>query len=699
MKKIILAFILGMPFWGSSQTIQNINKTNGTSPSNNISTIDSIVFPAGGGQMQINLNNAAPVIHQLQDIVNVNFFIGGVYPAGTVFCSGSPTAVVDIVNPITGQIWMDRNLGANQMAINSTDTNSFGDLYQWGRGSDGHQCRNSQTTSTTSSADQPGHGHFILSIFSTSIWRVPANNNLWQGIIGVNNPCPSGYRLPTDSEFNAERQSWSSSNSAGAFASALKLPLAGYRGNQNGIVYNAIGQYWGSKFDNTQTRGQVLNFDNSNSNIASLNKSVGRSVRCIKHIPYLGTINTIDCDSVTNFGTLITATPANNTGSVVPYTGGNGGTYVGQIVSSTGVTGLTAMITSGYFSNGSGSLTYNISGTPLSSGTANFVLTIGGQSCTLSRNVSLPIGSINTLNCNIATNSGTLTQGTIATGFSSTIPYTGGNGGTFNPQNISSTGVTGLIAVLSAGSFANGDSSLTFSITGTPGSSGIATFALNVGGQSCSLNLSVNNYSGVFCTGSPTAIVDVTNPATGKIWMDRNLGATQASTSPADTNSFGDLYQWGRRSDGHQCRTSPSTNALSSSDQPSHGSFISVQSGFIFDWRSPQNSNLWQGVNGVNNPCPSAYRLPTEVEFDAERISWIYNDALGASMSPLRFPATTYRNNYSGLIVNNATIYPGLYWTSTVSNTFSVKLYFTSNGASMEPEPRGSGLAVRCIKN
>ena len=40
--------------------------------------------------------------------------------------------------------------------------------------------------------------------------------------------------------------------------------------------------------------------------------------------------------------------------------------------------------------------------------------------------------------------------------------------------------------------------------------------------------------------------------STGKIWMDRNLGATQAATSSTDAASYGDLYQWGRAADGHE---------------------------------------------------------------------------------------------------------------------------------------------------
>jgi hypothetical protein len=56
----------------------------------------------------------------------------------------------------------------------------------------------------------------------------------------------------------------------------------------------------------------------------------------------------------------------------------------------------------------------------------------------------------------------------------------------------------------------------------------------------------------VHCSNTPTAVVAVLNPATRKIWMDRNLGANRAATSSTDTEACGDLYQWGRRADGLQ---------------------------------------------------------------------------------------------------------------------------------------------------
>jgi hypothetical protein len=49
--------------------------------------------------------------------------------------------------------------------------------------------------------------------------------------------------------------------------------------------------------------------------------------------------------------------------------------------------------------------------------------------------------------------------------------------------------------------------------------------------------------------------------STTKIWLDRNLGATQVATSSTDAASYGDLYQWGRNTDGHQIRGSSKASA------------------------------------------------------------------------------------------------------------------------------------------
>jgi len=188
---------------------------------------------------------------------------------------------------------------------------------------------------------------------------------------------------------------------------------------------------------------------------------------------------------------------------------------------------------------------------------------------------------------------------------------------------------------------------------------------------------------------------EVFNPTTGEVWMDKNLGASQVATSSTDAASYGDLYQWGRAADGHESRTSGTTTMLSSTDSPGHGDFI-ISGSFPNDWRSPQNDNLWQGVSGTNNPCPSGYRLPTEAEWEAERTTWSTNNAAGAFASPLKLPAAGGRNYSSGAL--NGVGFNGGYWSSTIGLD-SRYLLFYSSFADMYSEVRARGLSVRCLKD
>uniref|UniRef100_UPI0040476453 hypothetical protein n=1 Tax=Algoriphagus sp. TaxID=1872435 RepID=UPI0040476453 len=202
---------------------------------------------------------------------------------GAPVWTGTISNANTVVNSTTGKTWMDRNLGASQVATSSTDSPAYGDLYQWGRGTDGHQIRTSGTTATLSSTDQPGNGNFILAPNSPYDWRSPRNDNLWQGVAGVNNPCPTGYRIPTETEWNAERQSWTGgNNAAGAFASPLKLPMAGSRFDNDGSLFlvGADGVYWSSTVSYTDTR--VLNFNSSIANMYTFFRARGLSVRCLK---------------------------------------------------------------------------------------------------------------------------------------------------------------------------------------------------------------------------------------------------------------------------------------------------------------------------------------------------------------------------------------------------------------------------------
>jgi uncharacterized protein (TIGR02145 family) len=217
---------------------------------------------------------------------------GFTYPIGTVHCKPqNRTAVVEVTS-LTGRIWMDRNLGAEQVATSSTDALAFGDLYQWGRRADGHQCRNSGTINTISVNDSPLHDDFILvpTSSSTDDWQNPQNNNLWQGVAGKNNPCPSGFRVPTEAEFTLERQSWTGgNNSNGAFNSPLKLPLSGFRERDTGIVSlvddlgRAYGMLWTSTVSSGEEEARFFAYWSGNAFVNPYPRSRGYSIRCIKN--------------------------------------------------------------------------------------------------------------------------------------------------------------------------------------------------------------------------------------------------------------------------------------------------------------------------------------------------------------------------------------------------------------------------------
>ncbi len=179
-------------------------------------------------------------------------------------------------------------------------------------------------------------------------------------------------------------------------------------------------------------------------------------------------------------------------------------------------------------------------------------------------------------------------------------------------------------------------------------------------------------------------------------WMDRNLGASQVATARNDANAYGDLFQWGRLDDGHQERTSGTTSTNSNGDDPGHSDFI-VESNSPYDWRDPQNDNLWQGVNGTNNPCPEGWRIPTETELDNERSSWSSNNYNGAFDSPLKWSAAGYRSHTSGSLFSFGS--SGYYWSSTVVGTNARFLYFQSSTAYVSSFYRAYGFSVRCIKD
>jgi hypothetical protein len=191
--------------------------------------------------------------------------------------------------------------------------------------------------------------------------------------------------------------------------------------------------------------------------------------------------------------------------------------------------------------------------------------------------------------------------------------------------------------------------------------------------------------------------------AGGSCWFDRNLGASRVPSSMNDSEGYGDLFQWGRGDDGHQAKTSGTTATLSTSDNPGNALFIVASGTAFYDWRNPQNNNLWQGMSGINNPCPTGWRLPTKEEWEAEVATWSPSNSTGAFSSPLKLTVTGFRD-ISGPIWGGGM--SGHYWSSTVpppdinsTVSYLLEIWDGTNSNNTSPSRRATGNAVRCRRN
>ncbi|MGP1515498.1 MAG: hypothetical protein ACTTJH_06005 [Bacteroidales bacterium] len=188
-------------------------------------------------------------------------------------------------------IFLDRNLGALSNDITSSD--SWGDLYQWGRKTDGHEKRLSDTTNTISPNFTLTNNEFIVDSARANDWIIYPQDDLWNGGDGINNPCPCGYRLPTKSEWKAvvdlgyEIKPTETGFYYISFGDGqLQLPCAGLRNAFTGnFQYQGMrGYYWAG---DVKTKGMSggIDFDKSEitTNVTIYGfRAFGRSVRCLR---------------------------------------------------------------------------------------------------------------------------------------------------------------------------------------------------------------------------------------------------------------------------------------------------------------------------------------------------------------------------------------------------------------------------------
>ena len=199
----------------------------------------------------------------------------------------------------------------------------------------------------------------------------------------------------------------------------------------------------------------------------------------------------------------------------------------------------------------------------------------------------------------------------------------------------------------------------------------------------------------------------VTSPYTGRVWLDRNLGATKVADSGTDSAAYGDYYQWGRAKDGHSSSTSSATQ-IQSSD------IVSGQGHFIYgwaDWTTADSSGALRiaawADGGKNDICPAGFSVPTEAELKKElkkANSAVYSVSDAAS-SFLRIPAAGFRDSSASVAFKNKDADVALWVRNTTtgrqgrSRKFSIINQGSVAGLTIGDAQRTLGLSVRCVRD
>ena len=201
-----------------------------------------------------------------------------------------------------------------------------------------------------------------------------------------------------------------------------------------------------------------------------------------------------------------------------------------------------------------------------------------------------------------------------------------------------------------------------------------------------------------------------------RIWLDRNLGATEVCNSASDSECYGYLYQWGRSSDGHQKRDSGNQDR-----NPNVWPYMSVNFETAYkddhDWLSEAADNeksahvkerqdYWMSKSNVElEPiCPDGWYVPSKDEIDAMVAAEGISNATNAYASALKLPRNGRKTEGGGQPSLEGDT--GFLWSTDIlaanidgkSVSVSSAFIYDDSGTSWSSAYRANGYAVRCIK-
>ena len=240
---------------------------------------------------------------------------------------------------------------------------------------------------------------------------------------------------------------------------------------------------------------------------------------------------------------------------------------------------------------------------------------------------------------------------------------------------------------------------LTYAPNANYGGNDSFTFKANDGiDDSNEANISITIYSNTI-TFNGRQYKPVVSPYTGKIWLDRNIGASRVCTTIDDTQCYGDYYQWGRDRDGHEKSNSALTDIQADDINSTGNKFIYGSQ----DWASvDSNGSLrvdkWAKSDG-SSVCPAGYRVPTIDEFKAETIDQYMSSNADAFNSFLKIATSGFRNYTNGNVVYRGS--RSDFWTISVDNSSNNagQLYIRDGEYLANYPARAYGQSIRCIED
>jgi uncharacterized protein (TIGR02145 family) len=296
---------------------------------------------------------------------------------------------------------------------------------------------------------------------------------------------------------------------------------------------------------------------------------------------------------------------------------------------------------------------------------------------------------------------------------------------------------------------ASGSGSLTYAWYEKPKNKNITTHGTKLGSES-SYTPSIaywgmHTYYCVVSNGTDSVVSNYADVAVGcgaktndgnwLSFMCYNLGAdTELNPfvyySKGDSTSFdikGWLFQWGRRADGHQWRSSvsvlgPWDNSNSyqvpSTNTTFYGKFITASlTIYNSDWRTASNGTEWLPGGGSADPCPVGWFIPSSADFaclfgdfgpryvraaSANANTWLpvtggYVILPNGIDTTLFLPYTGLRRSQDGTVAN-VTV-KGSYWLTDAVGEYSMfaKLMTPSLYTGVLAH-RAHGRAIRCVK-